>query len=87
MWLNDSEELLDQFNISKNQSLMFQCTGEHLIPHSKGGSAKSENIVAACRFCNQGRHKSKVALSPEKFRKYVLARLARKRWNYNMIPR
>lgn len=31
------------------------CTTEHLIPRSQGGGDQSDNIVAACRYCNSRR--------------------------------
>ena len=31
-------------------------TGDHLIPKHAGGITKAGNIVAACRYCNNGRH-------------------------------
>jgi len=31
-------------------------TGDHLIPLHAGGTTRHDNIVAACRECNNGRH-------------------------------
>jgi len=58
-----------------------QCTGEHLIAHKNGGSAKKENIAAACRFCNKQRHHRKKDIEPGEFEKYVLGRLNKGRWH------
>ena len=27
-------------------------TGDHVVPHSKGGTSTHENVVAACSWCN-----------------------------------
>lgn len=32
------------------------CTADHLRLQSQGGLTTEENIVAACRECNNGRH-------------------------------
>lgn len=57
-----------------------QCTAEHLVPRSEGGSDKAENIVAACRFCNTTRHKRKRALSATQFKQMVRQRIANGKW-------
>jgi HNH endonuclease len=59
----------------------FECTAEHLVPASQGGEEDEGNIVAACRFCNQTRHKSKHALAPPKYREHVQKRLWKGRWH------
>lgn len=33
----------------------FLCTADHVIPRAKGGTNRRENIVAACRGCNEVR--------------------------------
>ena len=58
-----------------------QCTAEHLIPRSEGGSNSAENIVAACLFCNITRHRSRDVQTPEKYRDKVQRRLRMGRWN------
>jgi 5-methylcytosine-specific restriction endonuclease McrA len=34
----------------------FVCTADHLVQKSIGGRTTPENIVAACRLCNNRRH-------------------------------
>ncbi|TBE93130.1 HNH endonuclease [Rhizobium leguminosarum] len=58
-----------------------KCTAEHLVARSDGGSNNASNVVAACRYCNQTRHKRKQPLSPEHFRKMVQKRLDVGRWH------
>jgi 5-methylcytosine-specific restriction endonuclease McrA len=86
MWLKDPAEFVEKFNLSGKQAVHFRCTGEHLIPHSSGGKCNAGNIVAACKFCNQARHRRKVVKTPKEFRKFVRSRLAKRRWNFNIRP-
>ena len=53
------------------------CTAEHLIARSEGGTAAPSNIVAACRHCNQTRHKRKNPPPPERYQAEVQRRIAR----------
>lgn len=32
------------------------CTADHVKPRAEGGQTTPQNIVAACRACNNGRH-------------------------------
>lgn len=57
-----------------------QCTAEHLMAVSDGGTDSRENIVAACRFCNQNRHRSARPKEPGAFKTYVQARVRRGTW-------
>jgi len=57
-----------------------RCTAEHLIARSEGGSAALSNIVAACRHCNQTRHKRKNPPPPERYQAEVQRRIARGGW-------
>ena len=57
-----------------------RCTAEHLLPRSEGGADTPENIVAACLFCNQRRHRAKCPKSPEAHRTHVRRRMAAGRW-------
>lgn len=80
MWTNDPLEFSLKHNVTLPQARLFQCTGEHLIAHKDGGSTAQDNIVAACKLCNQRRHKRKVDLSPEQFKKLVRQRMSKGRW-------
>lgn len=71
MWTNSADELTARYPISSKQARWLQCTGEHLMPLSEGGSRAQANIVAACWYCNIGRHKRSVALAPEDHRMHV----------------
>ena len=74
-----------KYKISIKSAKAFECTGEHLIAHSEGGSAKQKNIVAACKFCNEQRHRKKRALEPKAYRNYVQSRISEGRWNSGIL--
>ncbi len=57
-----------------------QCTAEHLIARCDGGTNRPENIVAACRFCNSGRHRRKKPRTAEVHRAFVRQRMAAGKW-------
>ncbi|WP_424973218.1 HNH endonuclease [Dinoroseobacter sp. S76] len=57
-----------------------QCTAEHLLAKSEGGRDEPRNIVAACRFCNEARHRCKTPKSPSDHRAHVRKRMAKGRW-------
>ncbi len=59
---------------------ILRCTAEHLHPRSEGGANTPDNIVAACLFCNNARHRRKRPLSPEAHRAHVQQRMAAGRW-------
>ncbi|MFK0334901.1 HNH endonuclease [Rhizobium sp. NPDC090275] len=56
------------------------CTAEHLIARSDGGRTTAVNIVAACRYCNAGRHRQETVLAPEHFKQFVMGRLRKGKW-------
>jgi len=72
MWLVPQKEVLDA---------RLQCTAEHLVARQNGGSDSSDNIVAACRFCNQTRHRTPRPLEPELYRERVSRRVHAGRWH------
>lgn len=59
MWLDNPLEFASKYGITLGQAKRFQCTAEHLEARQDGGTAFQSNIVAACRFCNQHRHRRK----------------------------
>ena len=70
-----------EFDITLHEAKMLKCTGEHLVAHKDGGSSARNNIVAACWFCNDHRHRRKANPSPEQYKKMVQRRLNRGRWH------
>ena len=81
MWLGQNEEFRQQHSMTHKEASLFQCTAEHLMPASEGGRTSTTNIVAACKFCNQTRHRTKQPLSPKKYQLHVTKRLRAGRWN------
>lgn len=79
------QESLTEFahahHLTSKQARLLKCTGEHLTPHKDGGSASTENIVAACYWCNTKRHARKRELSPWEFRSLVATRMAKGAWH------
>jgi 5-methylcytosine-specific restriction endonuclease McrA len=85
MWNISTKELSIKFKVSKKNLSNFKCTGEHLTPHSEGGSANQSNIVAACWFCNSKRHQRKTIPNDEEYHRFVQKRVHLGKWNTNYI--
>ena len=66
---------------------LFKCTAEHLLAKQDGGKDDESNIVAACHFCNQKRHKCKNPKDPISYKHYISTRLSKGRWNSVFITR
>lgn len=81
MWQSDCKSFAQAHNITLSQAKWFQCTAEHLEARQDGGKDAAENIVAACQWCNQRRHKRKLAPSPNAYRQLVQKRLSKGRWH------
>lgn len=80
MWSGTSTQFQMKYSVSERRAGWFQCTAEHLVAASEGGATSPENIVAACKFCNQTRHRSKGPLSSEAYKQRVLRRLECGNW-------
>lgn len=81
MWITDCAQFAQLFGITVTTARQRQCTAEHLLPVSQGGCNEVANIVAACRFCNQTRHKAKRVRSHESYAGYVRRRIVAGRWH------
>ena len=81
MWCADPDIFGRRYGLSEAKARRLQATAEHLIARCEGGSNSAANIVAACRYCNQHRHKAGVALAPAKYQQKVRARLSAGRWH------
>ncbi len=81
MWQETPEQFASRYRIGVRLAKRFQCTGEHLIAHKDGGTASQSNIVAACRFCNQTRHKKKSVPTPERYQQQVQHRISKGKWH------
>lgn len=76
MWLVAANEL----PLPRRMAALLRCTAEHLTARQDGGTHRRSNIVAACWWCNQRRHRRNTSLSSEAFRDLVQRRQARGRW-------
>ena len=80
MWLHDPEQFSQQYRLAPEHLDRYQCTGEHLVPHSIGGKASRRNIVAAHRYCNQMRHAGGRNPGPLEYRETVQQRVKSGTW-------
>lgn len=81
MWSCDPQEFARRWGIRISAVPCYQCTAEHLVPVSQGGRDEPGNIVAACRFCNQTRHRSRRVRAPARYAQHVARRVAAGRWH------
>jgi 5-methylcytosine-specific restriction endonuclease McrA len=89
MWEKDINSFISQYQIKPTSANFLQCTAEHLTARKDGGKNFKANIVAACKYCNHTRHKSKNALCPADYKKRVRKLLSRNKWHkiiINPIP-
>ncbi|MCE2723588.1 MAG: HNH endonuclease [bacterium] len=80
-WLGDPQDFCQATGLTPKQARPLQCTAEHLEPKSNGGSNNPSNIVAACRYCNQLRHRYKRVPSPEAHKTKIRSQVARGKWH------
>ena len=81
MWIENAKAFARQHLLTLKQAKQLACTAEHLKAVQDGGADTADNIVAACRFCNDHRHRRKVAPSPELHQMRVKTRVAHRRWH------
>ncbi len=81
MWYASITGHLFRSRISKKAMSRIRCTAEHLQARSDGGSDATENLVAACHFCNQARHRRASPLGSSEFRKLVMSRVRAGKWH------
>ena len=81
MWERDVGAFARRHGLTIKFARRFMATAEHLCARQDGGSDAMENIVAACRFCNDHRHRAKRPLAPEPYALKVRSRLKRGRWH------
>jgi 5-methylcytosine-specific restriction endonuclease McrA len=81
MWEDNQMAFAERHGLTMRQARRFQCTGEHLTPHSQGGPATPGNIVAACLHCNKSRHSHGADRTPEAYLTRVRSRMNAGRWH------
>lgn len=87
MWQANPEHFAARHGLTVEQVARLQCTGEHLVPHKDGGGAGSSNIVAACWFCNQGRHRLGPDTTVAQFKRAVSRQMGNGGWHRESLHR
>ncbi len=80
MWSWNPGRFRKRFRLQWRTVHRYQCTAEHLLARRDGGTDAVDNIVAACRFCNEERHNAKRVQDPAAYRNRVRARVASGTW-------
>ena len=81
MWETDEERLRLQKFAGKGGVWHLRSTAEHLQARCDGGQDTASNIVAACAFCNNYRHRALKPLAPPDFVRRVRDRVAKGKWH------
>lgn len=81
MWLAGVTDSFFRGQISEKAKRRIQCTTEHLRARCDGGSNAAYNLVAACHFCNQARHRRTNPPDPIEFRKLAMTRVLAGKWH------
>lgn len=81
MWHHNPEQFAQRHAITVKNARFFQATAEHLVARSDGGLDVSENIVAACWYCNNRRHRARRVLPPDRYAQKVGSRLSEGKWH------
>jgi hypothetical protein len=81
MWAGDPAQFRERHGLPRKRARWHECTAEHLHAKRDGGQDTSDNIVAACLFCNGARHHARNPLSPALYAKKVQRRLASGKWH------
>lgn len=82
MWLTDRAGFAAAHGITLRQAGRLQATGEHLVAQQDGGRHEG-NVVAACRHCNQTRHRFRPHNAPSSahFLARVRSRVKHRHWH------
>lgn len=81
MWLQDIKRFCARHKLNREQAQFLKCTAEHLVARTDGGPDTDDNIVAACHYCNQRRHRADKVLAPDKFQMFAREELKAGRWH------
>ena len=64
MWEADEEQFALSHGLPAKLTKYLKCTAEHLLAQQDNGCDTSQNIVAACRWCNRLRHQGRSHKAP-----------------------
>lgn len=85
MWLDSHEAFAKKYNLTSKEAMLFRCTAEHLRAKQDGGKDGADNILAACHYCNQKRHKCKSPKDPISYKNHVTKRLCKGKWHSGLM--
>jgi hypothetical protein len=83
VWEEDADAFVKRYGIRERVSKYVQCTAEHLCARQDQGRDVRDNIVAACLWCNQQRHRGRQGQAPvpEVHQARVRALVAQGKWH------
>ena len=85
-WLPGRAQGSEPELVDRKYDPCLRCTAEHLIARKDGGKAGRANIVAACWYCNQQRHRTLDPLVPSEYVQSVRNQLHAGRWHQLNVP-
>ena len=80
MCIGPEAEFANAHGLRPRTAGMFRCTAEHLVPLSEGGPTTPGNIVAAHRYCNSMRHRSRQPRDHATYKRRVETSVLAGRW-------
>ena len=83
MWTDDPEAFARREGMPFKLAKYLRCTAEHLLARQNSGEDTQENIVAACFWCNQARHRGRQHRAPDwaSYKAKVEKLISRGRWH------
>jgi 5-methylcytosine-specific restriction endonuclease McrA len=83
MWEYDLLDFSARYGIRPEKAKHLRCTAEHLIAQQDGGDESSQNIAAACLWCNRMRHARRHDRAPsaEKYKNRVSQLISKQQWH------
>lgn len=81
MWEKNGEQFAMTHGLSMAATHRLRSTAEHLIAQQDGGADTTQNIVAACHFCNRTRHRTPKPKLPIDYAKKVRDQLWKGKWH------
>jgi hypothetical protein len=81
MWQENVEAFAKARGYTSAQANLLRCTAEHLTSRESGGTDTPANVAAACWYCNSRRHRRKLPLPPDLYRRHVISRVRKGGWH------
>lgn len=75
------ENFCDRHGLTYAQAKRLRLSAEHLVRRQDGGGHSRENIVAACVYCNQSRHRAGADPTPKEFKSHVREQMMVDEWH------